>query len=446
MEVIIDQIPSSCNKNCSFNFDEDETPQVLKIIPSKGMSNTMITIFGSKFSAEGNGSVEVAIGESLCEVLFVNESVITCMAGAHSAGCYTVRVFVEGKGSSLIEYSATFEYDLTADFISPSMGGIGGGNVVTVSGEGFPTFARDASVRAAGQLADLPWFRYGIGSPVYSDTSCFPSSYAKFGCINNTEFFEDLQQHGTDIAIGRLKSRIHDMYSRTHLQVLIGETPCIIIEATLTMVKCVPMPSSEGFFNVTLTVFNHTYTLKDRYTYYSGLVSPIKRISPDVGPVVGSSSITIAGDSLVDAQVVIGWKPCLVTATNEKHVTCTSPNMKPGIFPVFVSSTNGTSTLGDVSLDNGDFQNETTLPKFPMFRYQLEITGATIREGSLLGGTEVTLMGGFFVLNQTEVMVGGKVSPVLSVTDSSVTFLTPNSSRTHGVNISIHLVDNGETM
>ena len=84
-----------------------------------GATGDNITISGSSFS-NVTSDVAVSIDGVVCTVTNAAEDSIECTVGAHSAGTYSVIVYVEDKGLSADDKE--FEYELTVDSVSPIEG------------------------------------------------------------------------------------------------------------------------------------------------------------------------------------------------------------------------------------------------------------------------------------------------------------------------------------
>ena len=393
----------------------------------------------------------VAIGSSPCEVTFANETVIQCIAGAQSAGCYAVSVSIEGMGVASSGGSASFEYLVTVSSISPSQGGVSGGKLVTITGEGFPKFAPDND-EGSGPFGFLPWFRYGVGLPALDimGANYCPSFYNMLKDLYNREITTNMMTQEMNMTVNSLEDHIREMSSRSPLQVSIGESPCVIVEATIFRISCVPLTNPTGSFDVTVTVFNQSYILNSTYTVSNDASITVQSVSPSSGPVVGNTSVLIVGNSFGsgsgsdNVQVMIGRRPCRIKYYNNTHIQCNTPAMEPGSLPVFVSSSSGIAIKESILMELNGIQNSMISSLFPSFSYKLEITNVSLSRGSAFGGTEVTVFGGIFVSGETSVLVGDISALVLSVSDSELKFLSPSSSRIHSVDLSAQLVTTGE--
>ncbi|KAI8520654.1 Fibrocystin-L [Branchiostoma belcheri] len=117
-----------------YSYSADHTAQALSVSPSAGKTGDSVTITGSGFGDVAD-DVTVTINGTDCSITTLFSTQIECTVGAHSAGTYSVEVFIAGKGWATS--SLEFEYQLTVDSMSPTEGSFGGGQVLTIDGTGF---------------------------------------------------------------------------------------------------------------------------------------------------------------------------------------------------------------------------------------------------------------------------------------------------------------------
>ena len=77
------------------------------------------------------------IGDVQCSVSSATATQITCVAGQNPIGTYNLTLSVLGKGLAIINNPQTLSFQLTASSMSPLIGTIGGGNILTINGTGF---------------------------------------------------------------------------------------------------------------------------------------------------------------------------------------------------------------------------------------------------------------------------------------------------------------------
>ena len=389
-----------------------------------------VTIRGVGFS-NYTDDISVWIGGVACEVTYASEEEVQCTAGRQSAGCYKIIMMIAEVGLTAIEDSELcFQYLLSVSTISPTVGGVTGGHVITLTGEGFLPFAPapQEELRML-EYSILPWFRYGLGVPVGSEFD-FSETMMAMEYMNHSSF--------------DLSDRLRYLYSQFPSSVFIGEQPCIIVESSVTSLTCVPLLSQSGTFNISVTVHDQNITLSDAYTASIAATPSVDIISPSNGPVTGDINITMSltannvMQDLDDVLVMIGSAPCYVQIYNLGEIECTISRHPPGPVPVLISTSAGIAVPGSVlrDWDNVERSHDLDDTIFPTFTYDLRVTEVSSTGGSVFGGTEVSVSGGIFVYGETEVFVSGVEAMVTSVTASEATFITPSLVKNYLVELS----------
>ena len=82
--VEINNIPSRCLGDCTFQWSSDGAPYLSNISPTSGPSGTTLTLAGSNLRGPG-GNVTVRIGGVRCEVIAATDAEIQCTAGEGKA-------------------------------------------------------------------------------------------------------------------------------------------------------------------------------------------------------------------------------------------------------------------------------------------------------------------------------------------------------------------------
>ncbi|XP_052286416.1 fibrocystin-L-like [Dreissena polymorpha] len=147
VRLYINDMPTKCGGDCSFNWDTSSTPTVTGASPSSGTSalSTALTVTGTGFIPTA-GKNKVTIVGIECTVTMATATSITCNVGNGPVGAHPIIVNVEGKGIArgLVEF--TYTANITG--ISPTIGGLGGGIILTIAGYGF-TNNSDVTVNGA---------------------------------------------------------------------------------------------------------------------------------------------------------------------------------------------------------------------------------------------------------------------------------------------------------
>lgn len=427
------------------SYEVDQTPEIVSILPIQGQSGTAVTITGSKFS-DNTADIVVTIGQSPCEVTSASANTIVCTVTPQSAGCYAVGVSIQGMGVATTADSACFKYLLTVDSVSPSVGGVSGGHMIMISGNGFFEFAN--SEVDSEELSYLPWFRYGVGIPNAGTMNYCPSfSETLTGYHTTVSFGDSSFILDDDFRVEDLNMYVLNIYDNGPLAVRVGDSPCIIVTATTTTISCIPMVGSPGTPVITVSVFDQTITLSSSYTISNDNTVIIENISPSSGSVTGGSNLVITGmrfgsESVVPGvEVMVGRKTCTVQSVIDTQIECITATHSAGSVQVFVATASGVAILQS-ALTGAENQVASVL--FPTFTHELKITSASISEGSTLGGTEVSLSGVGLVDGETTVFVGGMSASVVSTSGSEIVCLSPTSSKVKTVPLSALLVSMGE--
>jgi hypothetical protein len=116
----------------SVNYSSTITPIISSISPTSGSTSQLLTITGSNFVS---GQTSVQVGGIACTVNSVSSTLITCTVGSSPAGNQLVVAQVSSVGKS--NSNVVFLYSLQVTNVTPAQGSYGGGQVITVFGDGF---------------------------------------------------------------------------------------------------------------------------------------------------------------------------------------------------------------------------------------------------------------------------------------------------------------------
>ncbi|XP_043545299.1 PKHD1 like 1, tandem duplicate 1 [Chiloscyllium plagiosum] len=118
----------------NFTYNQTETPEILTVSPVTGVSESTITIVGSRFGSSAS-DITVSIDNVLCKVTMMNDSCVQCIVGHHAGGTFPIFLKHERWGYALSDLS--FQYELNINSIFPTEGSFGGGTLLTIRGIGF---------------------------------------------------------------------------------------------------------------------------------------------------------------------------------------------------------------------------------------------------------------------------------------------------------------------
>ena len=477
--MIINDIPSSCRQDiCTFNFTDEETPRVESVYPSEGQGGTTIYLSVSRFSDIAS-DVQVYIGNATCEVTGVNDTIVECIAANHTAGRYNIRAKVEGKGMAVVNESVCFRYLLSVDSVSPSSVGVGGGELITITGNGFMSFEKYNSTEFGMNISSLPWFHYGIGLPDFEYANLCPAlqqailddeyllyeftsdsvvevveDIESFGPLHQDDSYDDFElTYKGRFSVENFHAHLFNVYLRFPAYVLVAGVPCVIVESTTSEITCASVINLPQSANLSVSVLDEKVHIENAFEVNTNQTVVIESVVPTEGAVVGGTLLTITGYdfqaySSGDITVFIGMEQCEVYSANSSHILCHTPPSEPGLKPIYVLTPAGVAVWKaaleeqlqhSVNTNNSGSgsQIDDDLPPFPVFDYKLEvfIDSDTPLNGSVFGGTMITLYGGVFVEMQTQVTIGGESAEIVSVNDTKISFYTPPSTRTYFIGL-----------
>ncbi len=475
--MIINDIPSSCD-DCSFTFTETSTPQVLNLTPFSGQGGTIVTLYGSGLT-DDISSISVTIGGSTCDVTQANSTQITCTAADHAAGIYAVRVFIEDIGFASVHRNLSFNYLLTVSSITPSVGSLGGGEKITITGNGFFDFSLvDTEEIEDLPFLGLPWFATGFALPtirnfdelgssvreIYSQVLWYlqphqwyydATTRASCDDHNDTSSFpcpDFNYDFKGPFDIFQLYTIVSALYVNSGTFVQVGDVPCVIISGSLNTIECITLPHHPAELSVTVNMLTERAVFDERFLYSRNHTALVSTVTPASGPAFGGTQLQIQGNGFdSNVKVHIGSRECEVTEMTDTSITCTTEANAPGVQSIFVK-TAGIAISQDalIAYPDGsgaggdrDSSNATDVPPiFPLFTFQFSISSIQPYEGSVLGGTRITIYGAGLsdgASVQPQVYVGEKYCEVIRADATEIECLTPSSSYTH----TVYLEDNG---
>gem|GEM_PF-1342349 len=385
-------------------FTYNPTPTISAVTPAEGpvAGGTAIVIDGTDF----RDTVNVTIGGVLVAspVVSSDKRQISCQTPAgRSVGSKTVEVLSSTHGLASLVNGFTYNTTPTIGLISPSSGPQEGGTLLTITGTGFGGTvnvtiggvpARDVTLNTSTTITcttpgSTSWGDVDVtvqsstngtahGAFTYRRTpeitSVTPSSGPQGGGttirITGSNFCEALTDT-VDVTVGRVAA------TGVHL----------VSDVTGVYIECVTANSPDyGLVSVSIRSATHgTATKAEAFTYVPPTPT-IATITPNEGPLLETTNITITGQHFENTvNVTIGSLAAsnVVVNAGKTQIQCqVPPGVTTGPVPVTVSS----SSHGTVTVDNGFRYNPTMI-----------IMGVNPAEGSIDGGTTVTITGTNFV-------------------------------------------------
>lgn len=341
--------------------------------------------------------------------------------------------------------SFTFKQSITLTSITPTHGTAG--STITLTGSGFSTQCHDNSVLIGGSLCHVT----GCTS---TTINCIAGQFE--GGINivalqvkDIGFAQHVNGEVTfkqDISIKTIKPTKGSTVGGTHVTIIgngfarnksyinvtIGGSQCIVTNTTLSQVTCITPKSSSIQADIKVQVHDEIGVLPLAYSYDTGLdTTPvIAKIGPSLTQSVGGGGfleITAKQTWKLETTVTIGSSACNITQYYNTLIRCTIPPLQPGKYDVMVHvpGKGYASYLGSL----------------PVMESVLEIIDIYPHQGSLFGGTIVTIRGrGFSDKPDNHVIKFDDVAcDVVSSQSNQIVCMTRECSSTHVIdNSGVH--------
>ncbi|KAL7883851.1 hypothetical protein SRHO_G00015090 [Serrasalmus rhombeus] len=315
----------------------------------------------------------------------------------------------------------------TVTGISPSQGASDLGTVLTISGSGF------VDGNASVQIGDIQCSvlqvtsisltcRVGPASAgLYPVSVSFPTlGYARYSGGNTFNFTYQLGVTSIKPTAGSITGgtiiTVSGYGFGYDTAVAIGNTSCDVIYVDLNQLSCRVPAGSAGAKAVTLKSGGMEATANDSFTYDASLTAVVTGVSPQTTTVFGLRTLTVQGLNFEGqtngSSVLIGGVDCAVLNWTNENITCLLPSLPPGVY--------------DVSVGMGN-------RGYPQIRYVLQVSGLSPQQGSLYGGTTVTITGSGFSPDLTDntVTLGGTRCEVTAAWDHQLKCVTQKDEQTY---------------
>lgn len=339
--VYINNIPSMCSGDCSFEWAAEKTPTITGISPAQGSDGlgTLLTVTGTGFGSE---QATIMVGKSRCIVTSATATTQVCTLSQSTAGTFPVSVTFPSLGNA--QYSNNimlyFTYQLIVSSFTPLSGSLAGGTLLTVSGFGFgmnttvdvgskPCVVVDATetelrCRTPPGNAGSESVTVSVGNMTETATNSFtydsnltPQISAVSPQTTTLTGLRILNIEGSNLGA-------HDNGS----MVLIGGKECVVLDWMETNITCLLPVLPPGLYRVNVQVQNNGFSQTSNGVNATiEYILEVHSISPLVGSLMGGTKLTITGEgyssNISDIEVSIGGVWCEVTTAAEHELQCT---------------------------------------------------------------------------------------------------------------------------
>uniref|UniRef100_A0A3B4AFD8 Uncharacterized protein n=1 Tax=Periophthalmus magnuspinnatus TaxID=409849 RepID=A0A3B4AFD8_9GOBI len=276
-QVFINNIPSWCSGDCSFEWSAEKTPIITNINPSQGISLNRVMFF-----------------------FFFAETFQICTPGRSVAGTFPVTVTFPSLGNS--QYSGNnvlyFTYNLIVSSFFPISGSL------------------------AGKLCDLVHIFIGV-SGSQAVLVCSPPPLQNLGCFCLQTFKGSVYCILFSAGPGVLIIEGSNLGEQGNSSaVIVGEKPCVVLKWTQTNISCVLPVLPPGLHRVDIQVQNNgNAQISSGVNASIEYILEVHSVSPLVGSLMGGTKLTITGSgfsqntSNIECEVMsafglgYSWKP-----------------------------------------------------------------------------------------------------------------------------------------
>ena len=332
-----------CTKECLFQYKDDITPSLSSVSSSTDANRQKeLTILGENFSIVSD-DYEIYVGEHACAVTSSTTTEVKCIIGSGPAGLYDISFIVKSRGEATPPLSGNLKYEvqLSISSSSPERGSTGGGTVLVVTGEGFPSSIEGwtgNTITVAGQSCS-------VIESMSNEVKCMTveGTDELSGKIeitvnslsaNNGTFTYDSSLSpklssinpatSTPIGGGTL-TLVGSAFGATWGSVNIGEAKCDIVSWIDTLITCTIPKNNNGEHRVKVDVPNKGFANNEGVQAFV-VNFKVTNISPKVGSTLGGTTVKISGvgfGDCTDVEIKMGAQfECIIETCTNTEIFC----------------------------------------------------------------------------------------------------------------------------
>ena len=348
-----------CTKNCLFQYKDELTPILTSVSHSTNSQGKVeLSFVGQNFPMQTN-VYKIDIGEHKCNVFEATKTAVKCSLEPGPAGTYEISFITLNSGEATQPNSGTLTYDAALNIIgiSPKMGSVGGGTLVTVTGEGFYTSVdkwegspitiagKPCSVKKSSSdkvvcmtSAGTDNLEGNVEMTVNSVTASSSDTF-KYDPSLSPQLQSFSPTSGTVKGGGNLTLTGSNFGIGAYGTVKIGNAACEIVAWSDKKIICTIPPVMHGDHEVIVDVPAKGFAKNSGGQTFS-VNFKITNMSPKVGSTLGGTKVKITGlgfDDCSDLKIKLGEKfECMIDTCKDTEIFCTTK-----LIPITHIVTNG---------------------------------------------------------------------------------------------------------
>jgi len=426
--------PAVCRGNCAFQYQVN-SPTVNSVTYAAS-----VTMSGVDLPAACD-VLSVSIGGTNCPVTSCTTTSIVCSQGTGLVGTYTPKVRVAGSGLAVLASGlATVTYTLAITSVSPAVGSVGGGTLLTIIGAGFLPALDYPGVTQTVKVGDS---NCAVQTTAGATITCITSPQTTTSALTLTVGTATTTSSGFsyDPASSPTIANVSPSYASTivkttltitgtnfnasasgSISVFVGIAECYVTASSSTSITCNLLGGPKGSGLMVVRIPGKGNAVRENYP----LVFQITGVTPAIGSINGGTLLTLAGNgfSTRASQLLVMFGDqthmCVLEGNpTEQQVKCRTPPLGS-----LTAETNHETVL------LGRLQEEATCTTSCNFKFSASATPviSSLSVSAGPAGTAVNILGTGFGTNisSTAVRFGSKVATVSSVSSTQVVVVVPN--------------------
>jgi hypothetical protein len=393
-------------------FTYQAAPTVTGLSPNVGAlaGGTAVVITGTGFLSGATAT----IGGSACMTPTVASSTsVSCILPAQGAGAYTATVTNTDTQSGSLVSAYTYQAAPTLTSVSPNVGPLAGGTVITLTGTGFLTGATAningtsctglTVVNSTSITCTTQAKAAGVYSLTVTNSDSQSVTLANAFTYQAAPTVTSVSSNGGALAGGNLVT-VSGSAFLAGITVDFGGSLCggvtVLSSSSLT---CTTSAHAAGAVTVTVTnTDSQNGNVASGYTYRAA--PTVSSVSANSGVQAGGTPVTITGvDFLAGAMASIDGITCAgIDVVNSTTITCITPAHAAGAVSVSVTNTDGQS---------GSAAAAYTYTAIPVLAFQTGVASPNPPNPDSFGSTSTNVTHTFTIVNS-----GEGTSSTLSIT------------------------------